>query len=342
MNSTLSNSSNVTNGSLAPIFPPVASTIETSSNPVLRWALLLAYSVICLSGVCGNLMVILASRKPGMVTVSNILIANLAVADFTVCFVNIPTVATYGFLVYWPFGAFLCKLISFLQGLTLSASVGTLVAIAGERYWHIVLYTRRKLTIREANKAVAVIWATSIFMPLPLAVFSTVTKFKQGEKEFAVCIEEWPSVKSRQSYTVLVFLLLYLLPLLIIASLYARVGRFLRRLPTAQQVTNHAQTKAIRMLSTVVFLFAICWLPYHIVLMYTELSYSKLSQALTSVILLAQWLVFANSTFNPFVYAVLNENYRCKFKMLLHLRRRNRRRNNVIIRVQTIRNENLR
>lgn len=96
------------------------------------------------------------------------------------------------------------------------------------------------------------------------------------------------------------------------------------------------------MLSTVVFLFAICWLPYHIVLMYTEWSYSKLSQALTSVILLAQWLVFANSTFNPFVYAVLNENYRCKFKILLHLRRRNRRRNNVIIRVQTIRNENLR
>lgn len=236
MNSTLSNSSNVTNGSLARTsFPSVASTIELSSNPVLRWAILLAYSVICLSGVCGNLMVILASRKPGMVTVSNILIANLAVADFTVCFVNIPTVATYGFLVYWPFGAFLCKLISFLQGLTLSASVGTLAAIAGERYWHIVLYTRRKLTIREANKAIAVIWATSIFMPLPLAVFSTVTKFKQGEKEFAVCIEEWPSVKSRQSYTVLVFLLLYLLPLLIIAGLYARVGRFLRRLPTAQQ-----------------------------------------------------------------------------------------------------------
>ena len=173
--------------------------------------------------------------KPGMTTVSNVLIANLGVADFTVSLINIPTVATYGYLVHWPFGAFLCKLIPFLQGLTLAASVGTLVAIAVERYWHIVLYTRRKLTVREAFKAIAVIWALSVFIPLPLSVFSKTTMWKRGDNEVTICIEEWPNVKSRQSFTTLVFLLLYFLPLLLISGLYVQISRFLRNLPATQR-----------------------------------------------------------------------------------------------------------
>jgi len=170
-----------------------------------------SYSVICLAGVVGNLMVILASRKPGMSTVSNILITNLALADLTVSVINIPTTATYSLLGHWPFGAVLCKVLHFLLGLTLSASVGTLEAIAVERYWHTVLYTRRKLTVREAFKAIAVIWALSVFIPLPLSVFSKTTMWKQGIKQVTICFEEWPNVKSRQTFTTLVFVLIQIL-----------------------------------------------------------------------------------------------------------------------------------
>ena len=86
--------------------------------------------MICLAGVVGNLLVVVTSRKPGMITVSDILVANLAVADFNVSLINIPTTATYSLLGHWPFGAVLYKLIPFLQGLTLAASFGTLVAIS--------------------------------------------------------------------------------------------------------------------------------------------------------------------------------------------------------------------
>lgn len=200
-------------------------------KPFYKWFRVAAYSFVWLSGVFGNLMVIFASRKPGMITVSNILIANLAVADFTVSLINIPTVVVYGHLVYWPFGSFLCKLIPFLQGLTLSASAGTLVGIAVERYWQIVRYTKRKPKVREAYQAAVVIWALSIFVPLPLAVFSKITTLKQREEEFAICIEEWPNQKIRQAYTTLLFLLMYLLPLLLICGLYVQISRFLKNLP---------------------------------------------------------------------------------------------------------------
>lgn len=228
----LSNFSNLTNNtnSSIPIAPTATPTGMTESS-FFKWFRVAAYSIICISGVFGNLLVILASRKPGMITVSNILIANLGVADFTVSLINIPTVVVYSHLVYWPFGAFLCKLIPFLQGLTLSASVGTLVAIALERYWHIVLYTRRKLTVREAYNAVVVIWASSIFIPLPLAVFNNISMWKQGDKEVAICVEEWATWKARQAYTTFLFLLMYCLPLLVISVLYAQIGRFLKNLP---------------------------------------------------------------------------------------------------------------
>lgn len=234
MDSLLSNSSNITNSTAnSTQFVPTRtpSEPEISQNDFLKWFYVVFYSIICVIGTCGNLMVILASRKPGMITVSNIFIANLAVADFTVSLVNIPTVATYSFLVYWPFGAFLCKLISFLQGLTLAASVGTLVAIAGERYYHIVLYTKRQRTLREAYKAVAVIWVISVFIPLPLTVFSKIATWKLGDKEVPVCIEEWPNVKSKQAFTTLLFFLLYFIPLLFICVLHLKISLFLKSFP---------------------------------------------------------------------------------------------------------------
>lgn len=231
MFSILNNVTNNTNNS-AEIAPTAAPSEPVMiEKPFYKWFRVAAYSFVCLSGVFGNFMVIFASRKPGMITVSNILIANLAVADFTVSLINIPTVVVYGHLTYWPFGGFLCKLIPFLQGLTLSASAGTLVAIAIERYWQIVRYTKRKPKVREAYQAALVIWASSIFIPLPMAVFSKITMWKQREEEFAICVEEWPNQKIRQAYTTLLFLLMYFFPLLLICVLYVQISRFLKNLP---------------------------------------------------------------------------------------------------------------
>lgn len=114
---------------------------SSSTSSFLKTVHLVSYAVLCVLGIVGNTMVFLASRRSRMtVVVSNIFIANLTIADLTVSAVNIPSVAAYAYLVYWPFGVFLCKCVSFLQGTTLCASVGTLVAIAAERYWHIVTY----------------------------------------------------------------------------------------------------------------------------------------------------------------------------------------------------------
>lgn len=73
------------------------------------------------------------------------------------------------------------------------------------------------------------------------------------------------------------------------------------------------------MLVIVVVLFAACWFPFHIVFIYIEFhpqTYEP-TQAIFSLVLFVQWLMFANSACNPLVYAVLNLNYRREFIRIL-------------------------
>ena len=209
---------------------------SSSTSSLLKTVHLVSYAVLCVVGIVGNTMVFLASRRSRMaVIVSNIFIANLTLADLTVSVVNIPTVAAYGYLVYWPFGLFLCKCVPYFQGITLCASVGTLVAIAAERYWHLVRYKRRKLTVCQAYKAIAIIWLLSVFIPSPIAVFNKTIHWKFNGKEVDICIEQWPNEKAQQVFATMLFVLLYFIPLLLISVLYWKTGRFLRSLPAMQK-----------------------------------------------------------------------------------------------------------
>lgn len=208
---------------------PGESQEETMTIKIVR---IVGYLVLFIFGVFGNSMVILAVRKPRMKTVTNVLIANLGLADLLVALFNIPSVVTYAHLWQWPFGEVLCKVLPFLQGLTLCASVGTLLGIALDRYWHIVHFKRRKITLKEAYKILTLIWVSSIIIPMPLLIFCKILTVAQNGFEYVLCEEVWPNLASRQTYTMVLFLVLYLFPLMAISILYFVIARSLRRQPS--------------------------------------------------------------------------------------------------------------
>lgn len=70
------------------------------------------------------------------------------------------------------------------------------------------------------------------------------------------------------------------------------------------------------MLVVVVVLFTVCWLPYHVMMMYDNFG-GKRTGTVFQLIMFGFWLSFANSCCNPIVYAVLNRNYRKEFGRLL-------------------------
>lgn len=79
---------------------------------------------------------------------------------------------------------------------------------------------------------------------------------------------------------------------------------------------RRARKSVIRMLVVVVVLFTVCWLPYHVMMMYDNFG-GKMTGTVFQLIMFGFWLSFANSCCNPIVYAVLNRNYRKEFGRLL-------------------------
>ena len=82
-------------------------------------------------------------------------------------------------------------------------------------------------------------------------------------------------------------------------------------------VSHERQKRIVRMLVIVVVLFAVCWLPYHILFLFMDFGEPPMTYSIVAAITSTQWFIYANSAFNPIVYAVFNVNYRREFSRML-------------------------
>lgn len=172
-------------------------------------------TLIIVFGSIGNVLVILAYRNPRMKTVTNLFIANLAFADLNVVLINVPMNIIKPKLEGWPFGVVICKIVSSLLGITLAASVGSLIAIAADRHRAIVHPLKPRMRTRHAFYIIIAIWISAVFVAIPMLVFS---KVKDGS-----CMEQWPLVETvslQKMYTYFIFVTMYILPLGAISGLY--------------------------------------------------------------------------------------------------------------------------
>ena len=80
--------------------------------------------------------------------------------------------------------------------------------------------------------------------------------------------------------------------------------------------------RIVCMLIAVVLLFAVCWLPFHAVLLYREIQEPRETDSMVSLVLFIQWLVYANSACNPVVYAILNRGFRSEFLAIVRCKTR--------------------
>ncbi|XP_078496562.1 neuropeptide FF receptor 1-like [Lissotriton helveticus] len=235
----------------------------------------------------------------------------------------------------WPFDNVMCKMSGLVQGMSVSASVFTLVAIAVERFRCIVYPFRQKLTLRKAIVTIIIIWVLALIIMCPSAVTLTVTR---DEYHFMVddynnsyplysCWEAWPDKEMRKIYTTVLFSHIYLAPLTLIVIMYARIAfkLFKSSAPIRGSQTEENEgrrvskrkVKVINMLIIVALFFTLSWLPLWTLMLLTD--YGKLSDQQLNLIAVyifpfAHWLAFFNSSVNPIVYGYFNENFRRGFQ----------------------------
>ncbi|XP_078680132.1 neuropeptide FF receptor 2-like [Branchiostoma floridae x Branchiostoma belcheri] len=283
------------------------------------------FSLIFLISLAGNLLVCLVVVKDrSLRNVTNYFVVNLAISDLLVTLLAMPVTLVSDILFGWRLGEVVCQLTP-LQGLSLAASILTLVAIAADRYRAVIYPTARKLRPCEAFAIIGLVWMLSIVTMVPHALVMQLKKyiFNDGDVIIYVCGENWGE-GGREAYTVTFFSLCYILPLVVIAVLYVRISLRISHQPNLFGLSHNRnpgisaqKLEVIKMLVVVVILFTVCWMPYHVVLFVTEfgdLSGEQENAVLVYAYPIVRWLGYCNSCMNPIVYGYCNKNFRKGFK----------------------------
>ncbi|XP_069481348.1 orexin/Hypocretin receptor type 1 [Ambystoma mexicanum] len=266
-----------------------------------EWALIAGYIVVFLTAVIGNMLVCLAVwRNRHMRTVTNYFIVNLSLADVLVTAICLPASLIVDITESWLLGPTMCKVIPYLQTVSVSVSVMTLSFIALDRWYAICHPLMFKSTAKRARTNIVIIWTTSCAMMVPQAVVmecsSMIPELENKTRLLSVCDEHWGDDVYPKIYHTCFFLVTYLAPLCLMFVAYFQISRKLwcRQIPgsssalrrkwmagtwhysatqtedlpalrpnvfTADIKQMQARRKTAKMLMVVLTVFALCYLP---------------------------------------------------------------------------------
>ena len=306
--------------------PPIEE--ETAAQDVAK---ITSISVVMIISFVGNILIICVTRRTrNLRKLAYSFVVNMAIADLLTTIINMPeslTVEIRNTDEWLPgdVGVVLCKLLPFCQQVCAFCSVLSLLAIALDRYFAICLPLKRIMSQRLSKVIIFFTWLIPIISSAPMFVANNVVE----DDGAILCVEEWPAPfdtdKASTDYTIILFVLFYLFPLIIISSLYScvvfRIWR--RKAPgnrskMTNQVYSRSRQKALKMFITIVVCFALCWLPYHVA--FFLMSYNKTFTRCgvpEDIYFISSFFTHAISAVNPCIYMIFNKDYRIGSKRLL-------------------------
>lgn len=271
----------------------------------------------CLCAHCDRVHLVSPTRQ--LQTPTNIILLSLAVSDLLVGATVVP-IAVIIFQNCKILRRIVCILQLLVSFILTSASVGNMVLISVDRYLAICYPLRYPLvlTTDRLKISVSLCWLISIIYniimlkdQLPSADFSS------------PCYQKCKLVKNNVADGVDMFLT-FIGPLSVIIVLYMRV--FVVAMSQARTLRSHISAtatntmtikqstlKAARTLGIVLLVFIFCFCPYYIPSPTGQDTMSSL------VYMFQLWLLYANSTFNPLIYAIFYPWFRKAIKIIVTL-----------------------
>ncbi|XP_017074747.2 neuropeptide SIFamide receptor [Drosophila eugracilis] len=321
-------------------------SVDFGFDPLYRHSLAMsmvycvAYIMVFLVGLIGNSFVIaVVLRAPRMRTVTNYFIVNLAIADILVIVFCLPATLIGNIFVPWMLGWLMCKFVPYIQGVSVAASVYSLIAVSLDRFIAI-WWPLKQMTKRRARIMIIGIWVIALVTTIPWLlffdlvpaeeVFSDALVSAYSQPQF-LCQEVWPPGTDGNLYFLLANLVAcYLLPMSLITLCYVLIWIKVstRSIPgeskdaQMDRMQQKSKVKVIKMLVAVVILFVLSWLPLYVIFARIKFG-SDISQEefeiLKKVMPVAQWLGSSNSCINPILYSV-NKKYRRGFAAIIKSR----------------------
>ncbi len=280
-----------------------------------------------LSIVGNGVVLIIIFRHHHLQTVTNVLIASLALADLLVGVLGVPVVivALFGL----PANFYGCLLLNCVIITLTHISIFTLLSVAieqGVAVRHPFFY-QQHFSVRSAIMVAVVDWLLGILTGL-IPVF----RWNNGWNPDNICA--FMLIMDLQHIVYFDYVSFILVPLVIMFAIYCYIFMVVKKQANqiaALQVSNHHgdsltienstpsttqghnirhEMKAAKKFSLVIGMFALCWLP--LVLM--NMVFLPTGLRCFPCIIIAVCLSHANSAINPFLYAYGNSALRAAMK----------------------------
>ncbi|XP_019620796.1 PREDICTED: prokineticin receptor 2-like [Branchiostoma belcheri] len=284
-----------------------------------RVALGIVYIIILLVCGVGNLVLLMILSKYRQArTKTNMLIANLAASDFIVAVLCIPFDLDYYVFKEkaWTFGATWCKLVNYIRMVSLYVSTNALLVIGAERYYCIFFPQRRRIGKKGAVFMSLLVWAISVLIAVPSAMYSGTFPYHNRKKE--MCGQFWTVdlEKHTKGYFVSVITLQFILPVIALSYCYLAIvwKVYTRERPgvmTEMQRNNLNKSKKKTLkLVFMLFMFIACWSPYYIYTYIRDFHGHILanSHLNTNLFYAVEAAAMGNSVINTFFNIILNKN----------------------------------
>jgi hypothetical protein len=287
----------------------------------------LAYILVFITSIIGNVIVVVVVRKNfggKLRSVSYYFILSLAMADLTMTIGNIPERITRAFtadewIVGGVLGIAVCKIVNFIEKMTIIVSISSLTAIAVDRYLNVFSPYRIIITSRRSYIAITLIWILSAIYCIPILVYGNLLqKENKTYCKTRIFFPNW-------TYWFLPFLIVLLGSLFIVFVLYFAIciKLWCRKVPGKRQDGSNTQPsargainrKVLKMVAAVVIAFYLCFLPYWLGWIFCSYHFTPLicNKTYSSVSI---FLSYANVAINPIIYVTFSENFREGFKAL--------------------------
>lgn len=215
--------------------------------------LIFLYAFTTILSVVGNFFVILVfARGRRSRTDLRPFLINLAVCDLLMAVMCMPFTFVFTVLNDWIFSKPMCTIVLFVQMLSVSGSVFTNMAIGIDRFSVVMFPLRSRLTKKRAKYVLVGIWVAAIVLS---SVQFHVGRAHDNDDGSQTCTESWSNIDQRKTFTIFIFVITYVIPLLTLSVTYSIVGILLWKRTSPGNKDRTRDLHQLRSKRKVTFLF---------------------------------------------------------------------------------------
>ncbi|XP_070835780.1 B2 bradykinin receptor-like [Chaetodon trifascialis] len=297
-----------------------ANNTNCSETPYKEWIITVVPIYILLItalGIVFNVFVLVVfwfHKKP--CTVAEIYLSNLAAADLVLvsCLPFWAVNVSNNFR--WPFGQFLCKVVSLGISMNAYCSIYFLVLVSIDRYVALVhaMSFGRMRSSKDAKLGCVMVWGLGLLLSIPTLIY------REVKTECNTCSISSQNASVYKLFQGLLTMFIFIIPISVISYCTVKIIQALNNRLQERSNKRRRERKATSLVLAVVLAFLICWLPYHlfgIVDMLENPNQPSVNPAVLGICLqIFTYLAFFNSVLNPILYVIIGDNFRKKVKEL--------------------------